>query len=194
MSRQAEAPAWVRPTVDYGPLAAFFVTYLAFGFMAAVAVIVVATLLALALSLALARRVPVMSVVAGVLVAGFGGLSLLTGDQTFYKMKPTIVQALMAAVLLGGLAVNRPLLKPVLGAAWRMDGEGWRRLSFRFGVFFAVMAVLNEIVWRTQSTDFWVGFKVFGILVLTFGFVLSQMPLMNRHQLPEPEEEGRGGL
>lgn len=187
MTERPEAPAWVRPTVDYGPLAAFFVTYVAAGFMEAVAVIVVATLLALGVSWVLARRVPVMSVVAGVLVAVFGGLTLLTGDETFYKMKPTIIQALMAAVLLGGLAMNKPLLKPVMGAAWKMDEEGWRRLTFRFGLFFAAMAVLNEVVWRTQSTDVWVSFKVFGILVLTFGFVLSQMPLMTRHQLPEGE-------
>ena len=93
---------------------------------------------------------------------------------------------MISAILLGGLAFGHSLLKPVLGAAWQMNDEGWRRLTFRFGVFFAAMALLNEAVWRTQSTDFWVSFKVFGIMGLTFVFILTQLPLLNRHRIADP--------
>jgi intracellular septation protein len=110
-------------------------------------------------------------------------------------MKPTIVQLIFAAVLFGGLLFKRPLLKPLLGTAWPLDDEGWHKLSFRFGLFFLAMAALNEAVWRTQSTDFWVTFKVFGILALTFVFVASQVYFMRAHMpaLHEAEEEGAKG-
>ena len=101
------------------------------------------------------------------------------------------LQVLFAAILLGGLAFGRPLLKPLMGAAWSMDDTGWRKLTLRFALFFLAMAALNEVVWRTQSTDFWVSFKVFGILGITFLFAIAQTPLMRRHHLaPEdaPEE------
>jgi intracellular septation protein len=122
-------------------------------------------------------------------VGVFGGLTLWSGDEIFIKMKPTIVQLLFAAALLGGLALDRPVLKPLLGAAWPMDDLGWRRLSLRFAVFFLIMAALNEAVWRTQSTDAWVLFKVFGLFGLTLLFSLAQMPLMTRHRLPEAAAE-----
>jgi intracellular septation protein len=126
-----------------------------------------------------------MPLVTAVVVGIFGGLTLWSGDETFIKMKPTIVQALFAIALLGGLAFGRPLLKPLLKAAWPMDETGWRRLSLRFGLFFAAMGALNEVVWRTQSTDVWVMFKVFGLLGLTLLFSIAQVPLMTRHRLPE---------
>ena len=103
-------------------------------------------------------------------------------------MKPTIVQALFSLILFGGLAFKRPLLSFVLGHAWAMDQEGWRRLTFRFAVFFAAMAGLNELVWRTQSEAFWVNFKIFGILGLTMLFAMTQAPLMQRHHLPQDDE------
>jgi intracellular septation protein len=179
------APQWLKPTVDYGPLAAFFCTYLLSGLMAATAVLMAATAVALVLSLAVARRVPILPLVTAVVVGVFGGLTLWLDDPTFIKMKPTIVQALFSLVLLGGLAFGRPLLRPLLGAAWPMDREGWHRLTFRFAVFFAAMALLNEAVWRTQSTDVWVYFKVFGIMVLTILFAITQAPLMKRHHIDE---------
>ena len=119
----------------------------------------------------------------------FGGLTLYFDDERFIKMKPTIIQALFSAILLGGLAIGKPLLKPVMKAAWDLTDRGWTLLSLRFGLFFAGMAVLNEIVWRTQSTDFWVNFKVFGAIGLTLVFTMAQVPFITRYQVI-PENEG----
>ncbi len=117
-------------------------------------------------------------------VAVFGGLTLWLADETFIKMKPTIVQGLIALVLFGGLAFGRPLLRPLLGPMLPpMEDEAWRGLTLRYASFFLAMAGLNEIVWRTQSTDFWVTFKVFGIILLTLAFALSQIPYLARHRL-----------
>lgn len=181
----ASGPAWLKPATDYGPLAIFFGVYLQFGLMPATGALMAATLMALAVSLVVARRVPLMPVITAAVVGIFGGLTLWFDDDTFIKMKPTIVQAILSAVLLGGLAFGKPLLKPVMGTAWSMDERGWRKLTLRFALFFLAMAVLNELVWRTQSTDFWVNFKVFGLLGLTMLFTLAQVPLMQRHHLPD---------
>lgn len=187
-------PRWLKPTVEYGPLAIFFAAYLMAGLMAATAALIAATAVALILSMAVARRVPMMPLITAIVVGIFGGLTLWLDDPRFVKMKPTIVQGLFSLVLFGGLALGRPLLKPLIGAAWPMDQDGWRRLTLRFAVFFAAMALLNELVWRTQSTDFWVSYKVFGILGLTMIFAMSQAPLMKRHHLGEarPSEERDG--
>ena len=182
---ETTAPKWLRPTVDYGPLVAFLVVYLWSGIIPATIAVMAATAVALALSLALERRVPMMAVITAAVIGVFGGLTLWFNDETFIKMKPTIVQALFAAVLWGGLLFGKPLLAPLLGKTWPMDDAAYKVLTSRFALFFAVMAVLNEIVWRTQSTDVWVYFKVFGILALTFLFALSQAPFMMRHHRPE---------
>ena len=151
----------------------------------ATALFIVATVIALAVSLALTRRLPVMPFVTGIVVLVFGGLTLWLQDETFIKMKPTIVNALFGAALLGGLAFGKSLLGYVFDSVFRLTGEGWRKLTFRWGLFFFVLAVLNEVVWRTVSTDMWVNFKVFGIMPITFVFTLFQLPLINRHALPE---------
>ncbi len=181
-------PAWVKPTADYGPLIVFFVAYVRFDLMTATAALMAATAVALALSLFFHRRVPMMPVITAAIVGIFGGLTLWLDDEMFIKLKPTIVQGLISAVLLGGLMFGKALLRPVMGTAWPMDDAGWRRLTFRFGCFFAVMAVVNEIVWRTQSTDTWVTFKVFGLMGLTFVFGMFQMPLLNRHRIDEAND------
>ena len=180
-----KSPVWVKPTADYGPLIVFFIAYVRFDLMAATVALMAATVVALALSLFFERRIPMMPVITAAVVGIFGGLTLWFDDETFIKLKPTIVQGLMSAVLLVGLMFGKPLLRPVMGAAWPMDDAGWRQLTFRFGCFFAVMAVVNEIVWRTQSTDTWVTFKVFGLMGLTFVFGMFQMPLLNRHRIDE---------
>lgn len=176
---------WVKPVSDYGPLAVFFIAYIGFDLITATAALMAATVVALALALAIERRVPLLPLITAGVIGVFGGLTLWLNDETFIKLKPTIVQALISATLLGGLMFGRPLLKPLMGATWPMDDKGWRRLTFRFAIFFAAMAVLNEIVWRTQSTDLWVTFKVFGLAGLTFLFGMCQMPLLNRHHLAE---------
>lgn len=185
----AKTRPWVRPTTDYGPLAAFFIAYLLADLLTATAALMAATAVALGLALAVERRVPAMPLITAAVVGVFGGLTLWFNDETFIKIKPTIVQGLMAAALLGGLAFGRPLLKPLLGSAWPMDEAGWRALTLRFALFFIAMAALNELVWRTQSTDFWVSFKVFGLIGLTFAFGMFQMPLMQRHRIPETGDE-----
>jgi len=179
------APPWLKPAVDYGPLMVFLAVYFATDLFAATAALIAVTVLALGLALWIERRVAWMPLVTATVVGIFGGLTLWSGDEVFIKMKPTIAQLLFAAVLLGSLAIGRPVLKPLLGAAWPMDDLGVRRLSQRFAVFFLVMAALNEAVWRTQTTDVWVLFKVFGLLGLTLLFSVSQVPLMTRHRLPE---------
>jgi intracellular septation protein len=195
-----KGPAWVRPTADYGPLAAFFIAYLLGGLYVATGVLMAATVIAVALALVYERRVPPAPVVTAAIVMVFGGLTLWLQDERFIKMKPTIVQALFAVILFGGLLVRRPLLKPLLQAAWTLTDAGWHALTFRFGVFFAAMAALNEVVWRTMSTDVWVNFKIFGILLLTILFTVAQVPLIARHQIDgetgkepvdETDDEGR---
>lgn len=186
---EKQSPAWLRPTIEYGPLGVFLIAYYKFDLFAATGAFMVATVVALAASYIFERRVPIVLVVTAVIVMVFGGLTLIFDDDRFIKMKPTIVQALFAVVLLGGLAIGRPLLKPLLHAAWQLTDQGWRSLTLRFGLFFAAMAVINEIVWRTQTTDFWVNYKIFGALAITFAFTACQAPLINRHQVDSEDAE-----
>jgi intracellular septation protein len=154
----------------------------------ATAAFIAATLVSLAVSLALTRRLPIMPFITGIVVLVFGGLTLWLQDDTFIKMKPTIVNTLFGVVLLGGLFFGKSLLGYVFDSVFKLTAEGWRKLTFRWGIFFFVLAILNEIVWRNFSTDFWVSFKVFGIMPLTFAFTLSQLPLINRYALPAEAE------
>jgi intracellular septation protein len=193
MSFREQAPRWLKSAVDYGPLAVFFASYLAFGLMAATAALIAVSLVALLLAWLLERRVPLVPLITAAIVAVFGSLTLWLQDETFIKMKPTIVQAVFALVLLGGLAFGRPLLKPLLGAVMPpMSERAWRQFTLRYGLFFIAMAALNELVWRTQSTDFWVTFKVFGMPGLTFLFILSQLPFVGRETRFARAETGAG--
>ena len=149
----------------------------------ATAIFVVATVVALAVHYVLVRKLPIMPLVSGVVVVVFGGLTLALDSELFIKLKPTIVNALFGAVLLGGLWFGKPLLAIVLDSVLRLTDEGWRKLTFRWALFFFVLAALNEIVWRTQTTDSWVSFKVFGIMPLTLAFALAQTPLILRHEV-----------
>ncbi|HEX8418247.1 MAG TPA: septation protein A [Methylobacterium sp.] len=152
----------------------------------ATGVFVVATMIALGVHYALMRRLPIMPMVSGVVVVVFGGLTLFLQDKTFIMMKPTIVNTLFGLVLLGGLAFGKPLLSVVLDSMFALTDEGWRKLTLRWALFFLLLAVLNEVVWRTQTEDFWVNFKVFGIMPLTVVFALSQTPLLMRYERKEP--------
>jgi intracellular septation protein len=154
----------------------------------ATALFIVATLISLVVSLALTRRLPIMPFVTGIVVVIFGGLTLYLHDETFIKMKPTIVNTLFGVVLLGGLLFGKSLLGYVFDSVFKLTNEGWRILTFRWGLFFLFLAIVNEIVWRNFSTDTWVSFKVFGIMPLTFLFTLSQLPLLNRTQVKEEAE------
>jgi intracellular septation protein len=190
-ARPNQLPPLLKLALELGPLVLFFLANAyadRFGapserrLFAATGLFIAATLVALGLHYALVRRLPIMPLVSGVVVVVFGGLTLLLNDELFIKLKPTIVNTLFGLVLLGGLAFGRPLLALVLGSMLSLTEEGWRKLTFRWGLFFLGLAVLNEIVWRTQDTDFWVGFKVFGIMPLTVLFALAQTPLLMRHE------------
>jgi intracellular septation protein len=152
----------------------------------------VAISLSLAVSWALTRRLPVMPVVSGVVVLVFGALTLWLHDELFIKLKPTIVNVLFGSILLGGLAFGKSLLGYVFDSVFHLDDEGWRKLTFRWGVFFFVLAAINEVVWRSFSTDFWVSFKVFGVMPLTVIFTLAQMPLVARHTIETGESRDGG--
>jgi intracellular septation protein len=152
------------------------------GIFVATTLFMIATIVALAVSYALTRHLPVMPLVSGIVVLIFGGLTLWLKDETFIKMKPTIINGLFGAVLLGGLALGRPLITYVLDAVFNLTDEGWRKLTLRWGVFFLVLAMLNEIVWRNFSTDVWVSYKVFGTMPLTFLFAAAQVPLLMRYE------------
>jgi len=145
-----------------------------------------ATAIALAVSWMLTRSLPIMPLVSGVVVFVFGALTLYLHNDTFIKMKPTIVNTLFGALLLGGLAFGKSLLGYVFDSAFKLDAEGWRKLTLRWGLFFLFLAVVNEIVWRSFSTDTWVAFKVWGIMPITLIFTMSQMPLIMRHSVEEP--------
>jgi intracellular septation protein len=152
----------------------------------ATGVFMVAMLISLAVSWVLTRHLAIMPLITGIVVLVMGGLTLWLQDDTFIKVKPTIVNTFFGAVLLIGLAFGRSLLAYVFDAAFALDAEGWRKLTLRWGLFFFVLAALNEIVWRTQSTDFWVAFKVWGIMPITMIFAMAQLPLMQKHMI-EPE-------
>jgi intracellular septation protein len=193
MRSAPSAPRWLRPAVDYGPLVVFFGFYVGRGLMAATAALIAASLIALLAAWVLERRVPVVPLVTAALVAVFGGLTLWLQDETFIKMKPTIVQLLFAAVLTGSVLLHRPVLKPLLGPMMPpMSDAAWRQFTLRYALFFTVMAALNELVWRTQSTDVWVTFKVFGLSALTFLFILSQIPFVGRQARLAEAEAGTG--
>lgn len=149
----------------------------------------IATALALIVSWLLTRTLPIMPLISGIVVFIFGALTLYLQDEVFIKMKPTIVNTLFGAILLGGLYFGRSLLGYVFDSAFRLDAEGWRKLTFRWGVFFLIMAVVNEVVWRNFSTNFWVAFKVWANIPITVLFTASQMPLIMRHSLDRPQEK-----
>ena len=180
---------FLKVVLDLGPLALFFVANSRYGIFAATATFMVAILAALAVSYAMTRHLPIMPVVTAVIVVVFGGLTLILQDATFIKVKPTIIYALFGAVLLGGLFFNKPLLGMVFDSLFHLTQEGWRKLTWRWAIFFFVLAVLNEIVWRNFSTNAWVDFKVFGVTPLTFVFAALQAPLLKRYAV-EPAEAG----
>lgn len=200
MSGTAASPSEAKPinpllklALEFGPLAIFFFAN-SYGdrwfgvaedrrIFVATGIFIAASLIALALSKIIMNHLPRMAIVNAVVVTVFGGLTLALDDAFFIKVKPTIVNTLFGCILLGGLYFGRSLLALVLDSVLQLDEEGWRRLTLRWGLFFFVLAALNEVVWRTQSQDFWVAFKVWGVMPLTMIFALAQTPLILKHEI-----------
>lgn len=176
--------------LELGPLVVFFFLNYKAGIFYATGGFMIATVVSLTLSKLLLGKIAIMPLVTGVFVMVFGGLTLYLADDLFIKLKPTIVNCIFGSILLGGLAFKMPLLKPLLGDAFPLDDEGWVKMTWRWGVFFFFLALLNEIVWRNYSTDVWVNFKVFGIMPLTMLFAGSQVYFLRDHMDFEDETTG----
>jgi len=168
--------------VDIGPLAIFFIFYTKGNLSSAILPFMIATVIAIIFSYISEKKIPIMPTVGGIIILIFGGLTLYFNNEVFFKMKPTIINLLFAALLIIGNIINKPFLKIILSNAFKLNDQGWNILTKRWVSFFIAMAILNEIIWRTQSTDIWVNFKVFGILPLTFIFTLTQFPVINKYQ------------
>ena len=169
--------------LDIGPLVLFFAANSKFGIFAATGAFMVAVLVALAVSYVMTRHIAVMPMVTAVIVLIFGGLTLVLHDELFIKLKPTIIYVLFGGTLVGGLLFGKPLLGIVFDSVFHLSKEGWRKLTWRWALFFFALAILNEIVWRTQTTDFWVSFKLFGVVPLTFLFAALQYPLLTKYSI-----------
>jgi len=219
MTQERDVPPLTKAALEIGPLAVFFLAF-QFGedllaipgladplaavtgrqvlegqtgpLFVATACFMVAIAVSLAMSWAITRSLPRMAVVTAVVVAVFGGLTLALQDETFIKMKPTVVNLLFALILGAGLLQGRSYLKYLMGSALPMRDEGWMIFTRRWVAFFVFLAVLNEVIWRTQSDAFWVSFKTFGNLPLTLGFVIAQYPLLERYAIEDGKDDGDG--
>lgn len=175
----------LKTTCDYAPLIIFFISYQLFDLITATAFLVIATLIAVAISYIVTKEVPLMPVIAAVILGFFGGLTVLTGDDIFIKLKPTLVNIVFAVILFVGLLKGKGLLKYLFGSAMQMSDQAWKIFSLRWAIFFLFMAATNEIVWRNFSTDIWVNFEVFGMLVITLVFFVSQIPFLQKNIIEE---------
>ena len=194
MTENPKTAAKINPilklVLDIGPLVLFFAANARFGIFVGTAIFMAAVVAALFVSYAMTRHWPIMPVVTAIVVVVFGGLTIVLHDDTFIKVKPTIIYVLFGAVLAGGYLLDKPLLAIVFDSMFHITEEGWRKLTVRWAAFFFVLAVLNEAIWRTQSTDFWVNFKLFGFVPLTFAFAALQYPLLMRYAVePAPAEK-----
>ncbi|MGE4063364.1 MAG: septation protein A [Rhodospirillaceae bacterium] len=177
---------YLKFALEMGPLIVFFIVNNRAGIFVGTASFMAATVVALAASYVLMRTIPVMPLVTAVFVLIFGGLTLWLADELFIKLKPTIINLLFAAILFFGLITNRLLIKLVLEGALHLTDRGWRIITWAWIGFFIFLAALNEVVWRHTSTDFWVSFKVFGVMPLTIAFSFAMIPIIMRHAI-EPQ-------
>ena len=169
--------------IDIGPLAVFFIFYTRTDLKTAILPFMIATIIAVLFSYILEKKLPVMPTFGAIIILVFGGLSIYFDNDVFFKMKPTIINLLFAGILYTGVMINKPFLKILFGSALKLQNEGWNILTNRWIYFFIFLAILNEIIWRTQSTDVWVNFKVFGILPITFVFTIFQFSIIKKYQI-----------
>ena len=173
---------------DFGPLVIFFFFYYDNDKSLKIAIppFIVATLISVVIVWVLEKKVPTVPLVSGILITLFGGLTIYFNNPVFIYIKPTIINILFGiALLFGKLFSDEPILKKMLGKSIQLSDEGWKILNLRWVYFFFSLALLNEIIWRTQSEEFWVNFKVWGILPITFIFTMLQVPLINKHKINE---------
>lgn len=168
--------------VELGPLVVFFVANSQAGIITGTAWFMAATAVALTASKLLLGKVPVMPLISGVFILGFGGMTVFLQDSFFIKIKPTIVNLMFSGILFTGLFFGQSLLKYVLGEAFSLTDEGWKILTVRWGLFFLFLAGLNEVVWRNFSEDFWVSFKLWGLMPLTMIFAMAQVGLLQKYE------------
>ncbi len=180
-------PPLLKLVLDLGPLLLFFGANYFFGIFTATAAFMTAMVITIGIGFAIERKVSPVPLITGVLVLVFGGLTLWLKNDMFIKVKPSILYALFAAILLGGLASGRILIKYAFGQAFQLDEQGWRGLTWRWAAFFAALAVANEIVWRSFSTNTWVAFKVWAVVPLILLFSVAQLPFLSRHQITSDE-------
>ena len=176
----------IKLATDFGPLLVFFIIYFnnENDLKIAIPPFIVATLIALIVVYFLEKRIPMVPLVGGILITLFGGLTLYFDNKIFFYMKPTIINLLFAAVLFfGKYFTSKPLLKIFFQNAFNLKDEGWKKLNYRWIGFFIFVAILNEIVWRTQTEAFWVNFKVWGLLPISFIFAASQISIINKYKL-----------
>ena len=171
--------------IDIGPLAVFFIFYTRGDLKTAILPFMIATIIAVLFSYIMEKKIPIMPTVGAAIILIFGGLTIYFDNEIFFKMKPTIINLLFAGILYGGIILNKLLLRYLLGAALKLQDEGWDILTKRWIGFFIALAILNEIIWRTQTTDIWVNFKVFGILPITFIFTLTQFSTIKKYQIED---------
>ena len=180
---KAEPHPLFKLATELGPLIVFFVANAKFNLFVATGAFMVAIVAAMIASYVVVRHVPMMAIVTAVIVLVFGTLTLVLHDETFIKIKPTIIYGLFAAILGGGLLFGRSFIAIMFDQMFNLTPAGWRILTMRWALWFFAMAILNEIIWRTQSTDLWVAFKAFGMVPLTMLFAVTQMPLVKRYHL-----------
>ena len=171
--------------VDIGPLAVFFIFYTRGNLQSAILPLMIATVIAVLFSYIVEKKIPIMPTVGAAIILVFGGLTIYFDNEVFFKMKPTIINIIFAGILYGGELLKKPLLKYLLGASLKLQDKGWSILTKRWIGFFIALAILNEIIWRTQTTDLWVNFKVFGILPITFVFTMTQFSLIKKYQIED---------
>ena len=185
---QLDTNALLKMVIELGPLVAFFTANSFGGIFWGTGVFMVATILSLSTSFFLFGRIATMPLVTGVFVLIFGMLTIILHNDLFIKMKPTVVNTLFSLILFGGLFFGQSFLKVIFAEAFQLTETGWRILTIRWAGFFLFLAVLNEVIWRNFSTDFWVSFKVFGLMPLTIAFAIAQVGLLKRHELQEPSD------
>lgn len=185
-TEKAKTPGWQKLAIDFGPLIVFFASFKLGDIWVATGAFMAASVAAMIASRIVFGRIAVMLKLTFVIVMVMGGLTLYLQDETFVKMKLTIINSLFAAILLFGLLRGRLYIKMVMELAFEMDDVAWRTLTRNYVFFLLAMAAVNELIWRTQSTDFWVNFKTFGYMAATFIFLMTQMPMLMKHM---PDEE-----